>query len=143
MLGIAMLVGGYTMDRLEIRQIHPASIPGLVPMGLGAAMIICSLLLIHSSRGQNTQAIKIEQGSARNLFVSIVLCFGYAVGLVGKMPFALATGIFIFLFALYFSWTAEGSRSRSKLVIFTALFAAVFSGAISLLFQYGFLVRLP
>ncbi len=143
MLGIAMLVGGYTMDRLEIRQIHPASIPGLVPMGLGAAMIICSLLLIHSSRGQNTQAIKTEQGSARNLFVSIALCIGYAVGLVGKMPFALATGIFIFLFALYFSWTAEGSRSRSKLVIFTALFAAVFSGAISLLFQYGFLVRLP
>ena len=32
LLGLALLVGGYTMDRLEIRQIHPASIPGLVPI---------------------------------------------------------------------------------------------------------------
>jgi len=142
-LGIAMLVGGYTMDRLEIRQIHPASIPGLVPMGLGAAMIICSILLILSAGGKGNEIITAEPGSIKNLFISIVLCIGYAVGLLGKLPFVLATGIFIFLFALYFSWTAEGSRSKPKLVLFTALFAAVFSGAISLLFQYGFLVRLP
>ena len=31
-IGLALLVGGWTMDRLEVRQIHPASIPGLVPM---------------------------------------------------------------------------------------------------------------
>ncbi|MBD3625750.1 MAG: hypothetical protein HUJ24_10345, partial [Rhodobacteraceae bacterium] len=28
-LGAGMSYGGYVMDRLEIRQIHPASIPGL------------------------------------------------------------------------------------------------------------------
>ncbi len=145
MLGIAMLVGGYTMDRLEIRQIHPASIPGLVPMGLGAAMIICSLLLILSAGAGNDQKSTAEQGSFKNLFISIILCIGYAIGLLGKMPFVLATGIFIFVFSLYFSWTADSGKNHStpKLVILTALFAAVFSGAISLLFQYGFLVRLP
>ena len=26
-LGLAMLAGGWTMDRLEARRIHPASIP--------------------------------------------------------------------------------------------------------------------
>ncbi|CAN0603617.1 unnamed protein product, partial [Ectocarpus sp. 12 AP-2014] len=32
LLGLAMTWGGFEMDRLEIRRIHPASIPGLVPM---------------------------------------------------------------------------------------------------------------
>src|SRR6056297_2853194 len=40
-LGAAMTWGGYVMDRLEIRQIHPASIPGLVPMFLGVALMLC------------------------------------------------------------------------------------------------------
>lgn len=150
-LGIAMLAGGYTMDRLEIRQIHPASIPGLVPMGLGIAMIICSTLLIISAgreagkgKVSNDTASK-PSGSWSNLLVSIVLCVGYAMGLLGQMPFALATGIFIFLFALYFSWpdVGETSASRLRLLAFIAVFAAVFSAAISLLFRYGFLVRLP
>ena len=40
-LGLAMLVGGWQMDRLEIRQIHPASIPGLLPMILGGLLALC------------------------------------------------------------------------------------------------------
>jgi len=145
MLGIAMLVGGYTMDRLEIRQIHPASIPGLVPMGLGAAMIICSVLLMISAGAGTDPDKTVESGSFKNLFVSILLCIGYAAGLLGKMPFAIATGIFIFVFSLYFSWTEEANNARFTLkrVALIALFSVVFSAAISLLFQYGFLVRLP
>ena len=50
-LGAAMTWGGFVMDRLEIRQIHPASIPGLVPMILGAAMMLCATLLALSTRG--------------------------------------------------------------------------------------------
>ena len=50
LLGMAMLVGGYTMDRLEIRQIHPASIPGLVPMILGAVMMFCASFLYANAR---------------------------------------------------------------------------------------------
>ena len=34
-IGIAQFVGGLTMDRLEMRRIHPARIPGLLPMILG------------------------------------------------------------------------------------------------------------
>ena len=42
-LGVAMAIGGYTMDRLEVRQIHPASIPGLVPMILGGLLALCAI----------------------------------------------------------------------------------------------------
>lgn len=145
MLGIAMLVGGYTMDRLEIRQIHPASIPGLVPMGLGIAMIICSVLLIVSARA-DPQAVKDEQpGSARNLMITVVLCIAYAGGLLGKIPFPVATTLFIFLFSTIFSWPEKQVElpARVKHVFLIALFAVFFAGGISLLFQYGFLVRLP
>ena len=149
-LGIAMLIGGYTMDRLEIRQIHPASIPGLVPMGLGVAMIICSVLLIVSARArtdtQASEATADEQpGSFKNLLITAVLCIAYAVGLLGKMPFLVATAIFIFLFSAIFSWPEKrvGHPARLKQLFLIALFAVVFASGISLLFQYGFLVRLP
>ena len=149
-LGIAMLAGGYTMDRLEIRQIHPASIPGLVPMGLGAAMIICSLLLIVSASSRTDEQLidsssEEQTGSVWNLLLCGALCIAYAVGLLGNMPFMIATGIFIFLFAAIFSRPDEpiGMQEHLKSLILLALFAAVFAAAISLLFQYGFLVRLP
>ena len=39
LLGAGLSWGGFTMDRLEVRQIHPGSIPGLVPMILGVALM--------------------------------------------------------------------------------------------------------
>jgi hypothetical protein len=61
------------------------------------------------------------------------------------MPFLVATAIFIFLFSTIFSdWEKQvGLYARLKHLILIALFATVFAGGISLLFQYGFLVRLP
>ena len=44
-LGVAMFWGGFVMDRLEVRQIHPASIPGLMPMGLGMLTVVCGVVL--------------------------------------------------------------------------------------------------
>lgn len=145
-LGISMLVGGFTMDRLEVRQIHPASIPGLVPMALGVAMIVCSLLLIFSAR-RNLENIKpqSEPGSLKNLLVTAGLSLGYAAGLVGQLPFFAATAIFIFLFSVYFMWPDETSAttSRLRISVLTAVYAVAFALGISVLFQYGFLVRLP
>ena len=57
-IGGAMAYGGFVMDRLEIRQIHPASIPGLLPMVLGAALMICAAALYASSeRGEERVAV--------------------------------------------------------------------------------------
>ena len=55
-LGAAMLIGGYSMDRLEIRQIHPASIPGLVPMVLGASLMLCAALLFTGAKRRTSGA---------------------------------------------------------------------------------------
>ncbi len=155
-LGVSMLVGGYTMDRLEIRQIHPASIPGLVPMALGVAMSLCAVLLILSTRRKlpqdnittndtlNTKGAD-KSGSYRNLGVTALLCVIYAAGLVGRIPFVAATALFIFAYSVYFLWPnqTENNLAKLRIALLCAAYASLFAIAISVLFRYGFLVRLP
>lgn len=160
-LGLAMLIGGFTMDRLEIRHIHPASIPGLVPMMLGAAMMLCSLLLYLSARqadqpatdadstDADSEASKASSASMPDLGFAALYSIIYAIFLVGSMPFALATAIYIAVFYLHFTWkqgVGNVSAQRSKRALHFAFgvgFASLSGYAISSLFQYGFLVRLP
>lgn len=155
-LGLAMLVGGFTMDRLEIRNIHPASIPGLVPMMLGASMMLCSTLLFWSVRQTpqtpaeaNDEPAEASSASIANLVLAALYSIIYAVFLVGSMPFALATAIYIAVFYLHFTWkegvgnASAGLNKRALHLAFGIGFAALSAYAIAGLFQYGFLVRLP
>jgi putative tricarboxylic transport membrane protein len=93
------------MDRLEIRQIHPASIPGLVPMMLAAA-----------------------------------LCCAYALVLVGRLPFFIATALFVAAFVAAFR---PSGRPWLRHGVMAAGFGIATAVTVSALFRYGFLVRLP
>ena len=142
-LGIAMLYGGYTMDRLEIRQIHPASIPGLVPMLLGGVLAVCATLLFAGAR-EDAESDAAEGVSWSNVGIALALCLGYALGLVGRVPFFLATAIFVAAFAGTFMWRdADPRPSPARVTVISVVYAVAISGAISALFRYGFLVRLP
>ena len=44
-LAAAMLYGSWTMDRLEVRRIHPFTAPGVVPGLLSAALLLCGIVL--------------------------------------------------------------------------------------------------
>ena len=74
-IGMASLYGGWAMDRLEVRRIHPASIPGLVPMILGLLLAVCAGLLWLSARRERPAA---EGGggmeSWRNAGVNVASC---------------------------------------------------------------------
>ncbi len=64
--------------------------------------------------------------------------------LVGWLPFAVASGLYIAGFSAWFLLPAVASGpARFRSVAFVVLFAAIAATAISALFQYGFLVRLP
>jgi len=148
-LGVAMLAGGYTMDRLEIRQIHPASIPGLVPMILGATMMICAIsLFVGASRRvhENTAADEGAGGgeSWGRLAIVAGLSTFYALVLIGRLPFFVSTAIYVGVFIVCFTWPARGTAiQKLRSVGFALIFALAMAGAISALFLYGFLVRLP
>lgn len=146
-LGVAMLGGGFTMDRLEIRHIHPASIPGLVPMILGLGLMICAALLFLNARHKAVEAgqdSEISSQSWRSFLIAAALSVFYALALVGRAPFFLATAGYITVFLILFSWPEQPDRNkRIRLLIFAVIFGGVIAGGISVLFRYGFLVRLP
>jgi Tripartite tricarboxylate transporter TctB family len=141
-LGIAMLYGGYTMDRLEIRQIHPASIPGLVPMLLGAVLALCAALLFAGAR-DDAEGPAVEGVSWSNAGIALGLCLVYALGLVGRLPFFWATAVFVAAFAGVFGWRDAERPGLARVAVVALGFGFAVSGAISVLFRYGFLVRLP
>ena len=147
---MSLIWGGYAMDRLEIRKIQPVSIPGLVPMLLGSALILCGAALWHEARKRVSEVVADDSTpheapgiGLHRLWLSITLCLTYALGLVGRIDFTLATFLFIVIFKL--SFTSRGSLRtnpvRSTLIAIG--FAAIASIGISRLFADGFLVRLP
>lgn len=141
-----MLVGGYTMDRLPVRQIHPLSIPGLVPMLLGGALAFCALILFYQSRPvrDSEPDTIMATGSASRLALTVGLTLTYAIFLVGWLPFFWATALFVFAFTLVFSWAeAQDPRAQILTVVKSVVFGGVAAIAIVLLFEKAFLVRLP
>jgi hypothetical protein len=142
-LGIAMVWGGFVMDRLEIRGIHPASIPGLVPMGIGGAIVICGAALFATSlRGDGN--LQIDFGDIRMLVWTAGLCATFALILVGHLPFFVATFLFISTASLRFSWRGGGGIvGNRRQIVFALASGLIFSALIAVLFRYAFLVRLP
>lgn len=140
-----MTYGGYVMERLEFRQIHPASIPGLVPMILGAALMVCAVLLALQAAAAVEGTADSHNVSWKDLFVALTLCCVYAMAMVGHMPFGIATALFVIAFSGWFLWPPAGANrsTRMKVGAGVILFGIAVSAAISLLFRYGFLVRLP
>ena len=145
-LAAAVIYGGWTMDRLEVRRIHPASIPGLVPLGLGIALAIASALLVlraHRAPQAGGEAVTQGDGGVR-LAVTLALCLLYAVGLVGHVPYAIATGLFVFAFIATFEWQEAGRAGRRMRSLVTAAIQAILvAGVVSVAFEKLFLVRLP
>jgi putative tricarboxylic transport membrane protein len=132
------------MDRLEVRQIHPASIPGLVPMVLGVLLFGCAVILYRSARAELKKSEAIEYGEPLRLLGTGVLCLIYAVGLIGRVPFYLGTFLFIVAFVALFTWKNDaGSAGRLRWFLVATVTGAIASTVISNLFQHGFLVRLP
>ncbi|MCF3936128.1 tripartite tricarboxylate transporter TctB family protein [Acuticoccus sp. M5D2P5] len=149
-LALAMLWGGYTMDRLEIRRIHPASIPGLVPMALGVALAICSVILFVGAAkagGLTRAGLSLRAPETRAATGRLALCLAltlvYPLVLVGSMPFWLATAIFVTVFIAAFEWHHR-SPARHLIALATALLQGALVGLVTAyVFQEFFLVRLP
>ena len=72
------------------------------------------------------------------------LTLGYAAGLVGRLPFWLATWLFVAAFVALFEWPlATTGAGRLRRLAIALIYGALVSAAVSLVFQRIFLVRLP
>ena len=154
-LSVAVFYGAWTMDRLEIRQIHPLSVPGLLPGLLAIALAVCSILLMVEALRARRKAASLpgaepaeqpetdDAGLGRVLLAG-ALCLIYALGLVGRMPFWLATAIFVAAFVLIFEWREADSPHARLSSAAWALGIGLGTGlAVAYAFSELFLVRLP
>jgi Tripartite tricarboxylate transporter TctB family len=154
-LGVAITVGSWRMDRLERQGVEPYAVPGLLPGLLGLLLLLFGLLLaLRGWRGRTVPAMEtapaeatVAAGKAEpwRAGLALLLTGGFVLGLLGRgPPFWLAGFLFVFLAIFLFELPerrARGTLPRGAVV--AAVIAVVAAGLATLVFQEVFLVRLP
>ena len=151
-LGVAVVVESLRMPRFEHLNVNPYTVPGLVPGALGAVILVLgALLFVRAARaggwrlgsGARAAGWRADPG-VRRLLLAVGLCVGYAALLVGRLPFWLATFLFVTGFVALFEWPlAAGGSERRRRLGFALLFGALIAAVVTFVFQEIFLVRLP
>lgn len=150
-LGLSVTWGGWTMDRLAHLSIPVYSIPGLVPMLLGAAIALMGAVLLL--RAINAGALAARQATAVTvrladhwrIILLLVFCLAFAVGMVGRgLPFWLAAAVLIAVFVFVFEFhdrRISGQLPRGGAI---AVAHGLITGlVIQYVFEDLFLLRLP
>ena len=148
-LGLGAAAESWRMPRLAELGVHPMTAPGLVPGLLGLVIAgLAAILLVRAVRGGGWRLSRgdgaVDTGSARRFAIALLLCVGYAVGLIGLVPFWAATATFVALFIAVFEWRpGRGTAEHVRSLAVALVEAAVVAAAISYVFETIFLVRLP
>lgn len=152
-LGAAILVAALRMDRLESQGINPYTVPGLLPALLGIVMLLLAgLLALRSWRrgalqADPTIAPAFDAAHARRVALVIALCLTFGVVLVGHgVPFWAAAALFVSVAIVSLQTPLRRAAGRRLGLRDVAIAVAVglgAGGAITLVFQQVFLVRLP
>jgi hypothetical protein len=148
-IGVAIAIGSWNMDRLEKQGVPGFAAPGLVPGILGVLITLTALVIVLRSilRGALTPEGRGVPGAMTlgRAALTLTLCLGFAVVLVGHgLPFWIAASTYLTLHI--FLLQLPERRAAGQVGRGAAVALAVGLGAgtiISLLFQYAFLVRLP
>lgn len=149
-IGIWVFYMSYEMPRLEARRVHPSTIPGLVPMVLGAGLALCGALLgwrsykASAEGGWSGLVDLFKTMTVARVAAGMVLVGVFALGLVGWLPFWAAAMVFIFAFVVTFELILTDAPVPLVRSLIWALITAVGAGGgIYYLFAKVFLVRLP
>lgn len=153
LLSVYVLVESWRMPRLEHLQVHPLSVPGIVPGFLAVVLLVCGLILVGRSVKTGGHRLGWTRESMKRIFsdpgiqrlqLTTVLTIAYAGILVGRIPYWLATGLFIFVFILVFEWrSGMPAKERSRIGVAAAILAVIVTAAVSYTFERLFLVTLP
>jgi putative tricarboxylic transport membrane protein len=146
-LGIATVVESLRMPAFAEIEAEPYTAPGMVPGLLGAALVLLGAVLASRAATATARAQAgqegIEHGWPR-VGAAFALCMGYAGVLVSRIPFELATFLFILGFILTFELWDGRWRGRWLRQAGVAIgLAAALAFGISYLFEAVFLIRLP
>ena len=145
-LGAIIVVASWRMDRLERLGVSFYTAPGLLPGILGVLVLLCgTVLAARALRGgalekEQRLALLLNRDTLKRVAMTLVLCLGFAIGLVGHgLPFWAAAALYLFAQMSVLEYPKLNPR-RLAVLAGIALGAAA---AISFVFQNVFLVRLP
>ncbi|HUV08382.1 MAG TPA: tripartite tricarboxylate transporter TctB family protein [Spirochaetia bacterium] len=153
LLGIFILIVSLNMPRFEGTNINPYSVPGIAPAFFGVVIVFMGLvLLIRSIRqgghrlgltGEKVAAFFKEEAS-RRIFVTLVISLIYGLVFLGRIPFVVATALYVLTFMIIFEYRfKESFISQWKRALIALILAVLVSGSVTAVFQYLFLVNLP
>ena len=150
--GAVVIVLSWRMDRLERQDINPYTVPGLLPGCLGIAVVLFgALMLWRSWRRLREHAAPapmrgaLQRVEARRIAIVLVLCIGYAAGLMGHgLPFWLATSVFVATAIGVLQFSERKAKAQlMRGAVFALILGLATGAATTFLFQDLFLVRLP
>ncbi len=144
LLGAAIVAASLGMDRLESQDVPPFAAPGLLPGLLGIGLVLLGGVLLARGRGGGDTSVATSRLGGRGLLV-VALCVLFGAGLVGHgPPFWLAAALFVTAAILLLQPALAGERRFGpRRILVAALIGLGAGGAVTLVFQQVFLVRLP
>ena len=147
-LGLAAFLACLDMPRFEEREINPYTVPGLVPGMIALVITVLGLLLtLRAIRQRVPKKDEVQSHAAaasRRFWLTLGLTLTYAALLVGRLPFWLATGLFVFAFVALIEWRADrSSAEQARALGFALVYAGIVAAVVTYVFQEVFLVRLP
>jgi hypothetical protein len=146
LVGAAIFFQAWNMPTFRERGGDIFTAPGIVPGFHGLVIAFLAALLgaravVRKRRGLGATSRESTTAGLAGLALVIVLCLAFAVGMVTRLPFWLASAIFVTAFIVIFEWRSGKSPAR---LVATALVVGVGAGvAIAYVFEKLFLVRLP
>jgi hypothetical protein len=148
--GVAVGIASWRMDRLERMGVSFFTAPGLVPGVLGILLAICGAVLAARawSRGAfgpvQRPPVLLHPDLLARIGITLVLCLGFALGLVGRVPFWVAAATYLFLQIAVLQYPERRSRNElGRGLAVAAVIALVAANVIAFVFEKIFLVRLP
>lgn len=143
--GLIIIVHASMMETREYLGATFLTGPGIVPALIGGAIVVLGLaMLLRSMRGEVIAYFQeSEFQSGRRVATALALMLFYGLVLIGTIPFALATFVFVTAFILVFNLPVAGRPALAKLVAKAVATGAVTAVTVSFVFQTLFLVRLP
>ncbi len=150
---LGVVIESLRMDRLEKLDVSGYTVPGLVPGMIGGLLLACGIVLLVRSVarggwrigvGRATVAGVLESRSVRRVGLTLLLTFGFALGLFGWLPFGPAAAIFVLAFIMLLGDRRFATRSAWLKHAGVGLVIAIVAGyGIEFVFAEVFLVRLP
>jgi putative tricarboxylic transport membrane protein len=147
-LGVAAAWLAIGMPRFAEQKGEIYTAPGLVPGLYGVVIVLLSIWLGVRAIRQGALHTRGKAAGARAVDLKLALagglCLFFPAALLGRMPFWLASAIFVALFTIIFEWGANQPWQLHARRIAEAASIGLATGAtVTLIFEKVFYVRLP